>query len=215
MRARTTTSNMAISLAVQLLLAGHCAGQTVDGGPIRVGDRWAYDVKDGFTGDPRPTFTVVVVEVTDKEITTRVTVRGKFPITQVFDRDWGGIDDGALRLSPSGIGIKTPLEVGNEWRSDATGMNVQSGESFRAMGAAKVVGQEQVTTPAGPFDTFRVDQTVRLVNSRDQTKSQIWTFAVWYAPAVNRWVRKKTEARFEGRLRESSWQELTQYWRNP
>jgi len=53
--------------------------------------------------------------------------------------------------------------------------------------AAKVVEQEQITTPAGTFDTFRVDMTVRMINTKDQTRSQTWTFVHWYAPAVNRW----------------------------
>ena len=64
------------------------------------------------------------------------------------------------------------------------------------------MGQEQVTTPAGTFDTLRVDMTVRTVNTKDQTRSETWTFVLWYAPAVNRWVRRKAEWRSEGRLRD-------------
>jgi hypothetical protein len=48
----------------------------------------------------------------------------------VFDLDWGRIDDGAWKLRPSGIGIKEPLQVGKEWRSDANAMNLQSGVAF-------------------------------------------------------------------------------------
>jgi uncharacterized protein involved in copper resistance len=94
-------------------------------------------------------------------------------------------------------------------------MNLQSGIAFRASGVAKVMGQEQVTTPAGTFETFRVEMTVRLINTRDQTKSSTWSFVVWYAPAVNRWVKRKTEGRSEGRLRDSSLEELTEYSRKP
>jgi len=90
---------------------------------------------------------------------------------------------------------------------------LQSGVTFRATGAAKVVEQEQITTPAGTFDTFRVDMTVRMINTKDQTRSQTWTFVHWYAPAVNRWVRRKAEWRSEGRLRDSYSEELTEYSR--
>jgi len=205
---------VAISLAV--LVSGYCLAQTVDSGAIRVGDRWSYDIKDDLTGDLRQAITVIVVEINDKEITTRVTSRGtNRPQTTVHDVDWGRIDDGAWKDRPSGIGIRKPLQIGNEWRSDANAINLQSGVAFRASGVAKVVGQQQVTTPAGTFDTFRVDMTVRMINTRDQTRSQIWTFVVWYAPAVNRWVRRKAEWRSEGRLRDSFSEELTEYSRTP
>jgi hypothetical protein len=193
-----------------------CTAQTTEPDPIRVGDRWSYDLKDDLTGDLRHSVTVVVVEVTTKEITTRATVRGRDrPQTMVFDHNWGRIDDGAWKVNPSGLGIKMPLQVGKEWRSDANAMHVQSGVAFRASGVAKVVKQEQVTTPAGTFDTYQVDTTTRLVNTRDQTKSSTWTFVYWYAPAINRWVKRKAEQRADGRLRDSHVEELTEYSRKP
>ena len=205
---------IAINLAVLLSLPVYCMAQIVDPGAVRVGDRWSYDIKDDLTGDLRHAMTIVVVEVNEKEITTRTTYRGKDrPQTMVFDSDWGRIDDGAWKLRPSGIGISRPLEIGKEWRSDANAINLQSGIAFRASGVAKVMTQERVTAPAGAFDTFRIDMTVRLINTRDQTKSSTWTFVVWYAPAINRWVKKTTEARFEGRLRHSYFEELTEHSR--
>jgi hypothetical protein len=80
---------------------------------------------------------------------------------------------------------------------------------------AKVVGQEQVTTPAGTFDTFRIEMTVRQINTKDQTRSSTATFVTWYAPEINRWVRKKTDVRSEGRSRDSFSEELTEYSRRP
>jgi hypothetical protein len=205
-----------ISLALLLLLAGYCAAQTIDPRPIRVGDRWSYDIKDDLTGDLRHAITVVVGEVNDKEITTLVTARGKDrPRTMVYDLDWGRIDDGVWMLRPSGIGIRKPLQIGQEWRSDANGINLRSDQAFRAAGVAKVVGREQVTVPAGTFDTFRVEMTVRAINTRDQSILETWTFRVWYAPEVNRWVRRETAFRFEGRLRDSFSEELTGYSRKP
>src|SRR5262245_52954820 len=163
----------AIGLALLLLLPSYSQAQSTDPGPIRVGDRWSYEVKDSLTGDLRPAMTVVVAEINDKEITTRVSLRGKDrPLTVIQDLDWGRIDDGSWKLRPPGIGIKKPLQIGKEWRSDANGIHLQSGVTFRAEGVAKVVQQEQVTTPAGTFDTFRVDMTVRMINTKDQTRSQ-------------------------------------------
>jgi hypothetical protein len=208
---------IAKSLAIQLLLVSYCAAQAVDPGPIRVGDRWSYDIKDALTGDLRQAVTIVAAEINEKEITTRISVRGKDrPLTFVFDPGWGRIDDGVWKHRPSDLlGIKKPLQIGKQWRAEGNSTNLQTGVAMQTSGLAKVVGQEQITTPAGTFDTFRVELTVRQINTKDQTKSTTLTVVVWYAPAINRWVRKNTEVRFEGRLRDSFSDELTEYSRKP
>lgn len=210
---------IAMGLATQVFLAGHCAAQAVDPGPVRVGDRWSYDIKDALTGDVRQAVTIVAAEIKEKEITTRVSVRGKDrdrSMTIVFDPDWGRIDDGIWKYRPSDLlGIKKPLQVGKQWRADGNSTNLQTGVAMQTSALAKVVGQEQITTPAGTFDTFRVELTVRMINTKDQTKSTTLTVANWYAPVINRWVRKNTEVRFEGRVRDSFSDELTEYSRRP
>jgi hypothetical protein len=205
------------SLAIQLVLVSYCAAQAVDPEPIRVGDRWSYDIKDALTGDLRLAVTIVAAEINEKEITTRTSVRGKDrPNTIVFNPDWGRIDDGVWKHRPSDLlGIKKPLQIGKQWRAEGNSTNVQTGVAMQTSGLGKVVGQEQITTPAGTFDTFRVELTVRQINTKDQTKSTTLTAVVWYAPAINRWVRKNTDVRFEGRLRDSFSDELTEYSRKP
>jgi hypothetical protein len=211
---------IAKSLAIQLLLVSYCAAQTVDPGPIRVGDRWSYGTKDALTGDLRQAVTIVAAEINEKEITTRISARGRDgrdrPMTIVFNPDWGRIDDGVWKHRPSDLlGIKKPLQVGKQWRAEGNSTNLQTGVAMQTSGLAKVVGQEQITTPAGMFDTFRVELTVRQINTKDQTKSVTLTVVTWYAPAINRWARKSTEVRFEGRLRDSFNDELTEYSRKP
>ena len=91
-------------LVLLLLLPGYSLAQSVDPGPVQVGDRWSYEVKDSLTGDLRPVMTVVVADVNDKEITARVTLRGRDrPQTMIFDPDWGRIDDGAWKLTPEDV----------------------------------------------------------------------------------------------------------------
>jgi hypothetical protein len=207
---------VAISMGVVVAWAGACAAQGADPGPVRVGDRWSYEVKDDVTGDLRHAVTVVVADINDKEITTRVSHRGKdHPQTIIFNLDWGRIDDTVRKFQPGEPGIKRPLQIGKQWRSDYNMTNLKTGFAFRASAAAKVVGQESVTTPAGTFDTLRIETTVREVNTRDQTKSSVATYVTWYAPAINRWVRRKYKLQFEGRVRDSVSEELVDYARQP
>jgi hypothetical protein len=205
------------SLAIQLFLVSYCAAQAVDPGHVRVGDRWSYDIKDGLTGDLREEVTIVVGEVNEKEITTRNFIRGRDrPRTFVFDHDWGRIDDSVWKHRPNDLlGIKKPLRVGKQWRAEGNSTNIHTGVAMQNSALGKVVRQEQITTPAGTFDTFRVELTVRQINTRDQTKSITVNTVMWYAPAINRWPKRQTEIRAEGRVRESFIDELTEYSRRP
>jgi hypothetical protein len=192
------------------------AEETAAPDDVRVGDRWSYDVKDDATGDLRRAITYVAIESTDKEITTRVMERGKDqPNTVVFNRDWGRIDNGTWQTRPSGYGIKKPLEVDKEWRNEANLKNLRTGVTLHASAAVRVAAPEKITTPAGEFDTFRIETKIREVNTKDQTKSSTTTETTWYAPTVNRWVKRKTEVRGEGRLRDAFSEELTEYTRKP
>ena len=49
---------------------------------------------------------------------------------------------------------------------------------------------------------------MRHVNSNDQTKASTVNATLWYAPTVNRWVRKTYKTQIEGRLRDSHTEEL-------
>src|SRR5258708_15782755 len=75
-RSQMLGRTIAKSLAIQLFLVGYCAAQTVDPGPLRVGDRWTYDINDELTGDLSNTLASVFAQITQNEITARVSVRG-------------------------------------------------------------------------------------------------------------------------------------------
>jgi hypothetical protein len=94
-----------------------------------------------------------------------------------------------------------PLEVGKEWRFDNNGKNLLHGFTWRTTGQSKVTAQEKVTTSAGTFETFKIETVMRHVSSTDATKSATVTNTLWYAPTVNRWVRKVYKLEREGRVR--------------
>jgi len=127
----------------------------------------------------------------------------------------GGIDNGYWQFRPSGYGIMKPLEVNKEWRNEANARNLKTGVNVHNSVVAKVAGQEKLSTAAGEFDTFRIEAKILEVNTNDQTKSSAATQTTWYAPAINRWVKRKTEVRADGRLKDSFFEELTEYTRKP
>lgn len=193
------------------------SAQVADLAGVLPGDRWVYEVTDEVTGDVKSTTTVVVLDVSEGEILTRVSTRGAAsPHQVVFDRAWNRIDDNVWKYRPSdGTGIQPPLDVGREWRFENKTTNFHNGTALARTGQSKVVAKERVTTSAGTFDAFKVETTIRQVNANDQTKAATLTAVLWYAPAVNRWVRRTYKMHIEGRLRESESEELTDYSRKP
>ena len=105
--------------------------------------------------------------------------------------------------------------MGKEWRFENKATSFSSGTAMSITGRSKVVGAEKITTSAGTFDTVKIQTTIRQVNSNDQTKAGIVNNTLWYAPTINRWVRKTYQLQIEGRLRESQTEELTDYSRKP
>jgi hypothetical protein len=184
--------------------------------PVRVGDLWVYNTKDEVTGFPKGTYTQVVTDVTPTEIHVSMTVRGQNGSALViYDHDWNRIDSLLLKFRPNdGQGIRLPLTIGKEWRSEYEARNVNTGGASKGTVAAKVLGQEMVTTEAGTFGTFKVQTRVRDVDASDPSK--IWEFenVLWYAPEASRWVRRTTVEKFQQRVRSNISEELSDYSRS-
>lgn len=210
-------SKWLIVLLVTLGNLCEASAQMADVAGVLPGDRWVYEVKDEVSGDLKSTTTVVVLDVSETEINTRVSVRGAArPQQIVFDRSWNRIDDSVWKYRPSdGTGIKVPLQIGKDWRFQNKATHFQNGTAVSTTGQSKIVSEEKVTTSAGTFDAFKIETTMRQVNSNDQTKAAMVTAAWWYAPSINRWVRKTYSVKIEGRLRDSHTEELVEYSRKP
>jgi hypothetical protein len=210
------TSWLLIPLFGVLGNVGAVTAQVADIAGVLPGDRWVYEVTDEVTGDIKQTTTVVVLDVSEKEINTRMSIRGASPRQIVFDRGWSRVDDSLWKYTPSdGTGIKLPLQVGRDWRFESKATHFQNGTAMSVNGQSRVVGTEKLTTSAGTFDTFKIESTARQINANDQTRAATLTTTLWYAPTVNRWVRKTYKVQVEGRLRESQTEELTDYSRKP
>ena len=203
-------------LAVVVFASGAAGAQHAAKVDVRVGDRWSYELKDAATGDLRHSATILVVDVTDKEINTQITLVGRDrPLMYIYGRDWGRIQDANWKFQPPEGGFKFPLKVGAEWRAETAARHLSKGTGLQGSTADKVLGEEKVTTAAGTFDTYKVQRVLRQTDSNDQTKGSVTTATYWYAPAVNRWVKRTLEVRYEGRVRDSTIEELTAYSRKP
>jgi hypothetical protein len=195
-------------------LLGQPADQTSDA--VRVGDRWVYDTKDEITGFPKATYSQVVTEVSPKEVVLSLTFRGQNGSSLVvYEHDWNRIEQSNAKFRPNdGQGIRLPLAVGKEWRADYEARATQTGAVTKGSVLSKVVGQEMVTTPAGTFDTFRIETRVQNINTSDPSQLFLFENVIWYAPQVNHWVRRKLVTKVRNRTQSNTSEELTDFSRN-
>ncbi len=201
-----------------LLWSGAVVAQSADSanGEVRVGDRWVYETKDQITGYPQETYTETVTQISATEIQASRTVSGQDgSALVVFDRNWNQVDDPIWKYKPNdGLGIRLPLVVGKEWRSEFDAKSLQNSTNMRATVLSKVVAQETVTTPAGTFDTFRIERRVREFNTADPSTTWETKSVVWYAANINHWVRRTFTTTVRDRTRVDRSEELTEFTRN-
>ena len=80
------------------------------------------------------------------------------PMEGLYGRDWSAFQSGTtgLQLNPASRVLSLPLMVGKSWDSgyEATTTN---GAKLRIKVDSKVAAEEKISTPAGEFQTFRID----------------------------------------------------------
>jgi hypothetical protein len=204
---------LAAAAAWPLAVAAQSPGQSDD--PIRVGDHWTFDTKDEITGNPIETYTHVVTEISPNEIVVSSSVRAKTGSSLVvYDHDWNRIENSTFKYTPKdGQGIRPPLAVGKEWRSEYVTRNTKTGGAWKDSVAAKVVAQEMVTTPAGTFATFKIESRRHEISATDPSRSWEYENVGWYAPEINHWVRRTLLTKAQKRTSASTSEELIAYGR--
>jgi len=182
---------------------------------VQVGDHWTIDTRDEITGSPTDTFIRVVTEVSPNEIVIRVNNRSKNTSgIVVYNRNWDRIETSSWRYKPNdGLGIRVPLAVGKEWRSELDARNTQSGGANKITVSSKVTAQESITTPAGTFDAFKVETKEREIVANNPSRAWDSEFVSWYAPQVNYWVRRTFLTKLQKRTTQNTSEELVAYGR--
>jgi hypothetical protein len=156
-----------------------------------------------------------VTEVRPAEIVTRYSDAGKpNPGLIVFDRSWNVTQSGGWKYSPNdGSGVQMPLAVGKTWSFRSNDVSAANGNIWKRSGSSKVVGQESLTTKAGTFDTFKIEMSYLTQNVADPTRKTNVAAQIWYAPAINHWVKRTFTSREDKNLLNDSSIGLVEYGR--
>jgi len=181
----------------------------------QIGDHWTYVDRDDVSGDIKSTMTLTITDITPTEFAVRVTTDNKSEARYLtFSRSWDTVSNDPWRFTPNdGAGIRAPLSVGKEWNFKSTDVNPSAGASFERSGSSKVTAQETITTRAGTFETFKIETTAESRNLKNPTRTTLYEAQSWFAPAINRWVKRSFVRKSEGLVRDKGSLELVEYGR--
>jgi len=162
---------------------------------LRVGDRWRYQVFDRHR-DRLVETPIVEVAAIAPEIVLRVTGRGSAAAPdERYATPWTVLQETQYGLSmqfdePVPL-VPLPLPPGTG--STRVMSYTLPGETRgrRWSQRLSIDGWETVTVPAGRYDSLRISRVISFDHPDTGRNASTRTDRLWYAPDVNRWVRRE------------------------
>ena len=216
-----------------LATAGRAAGEAeprpdapkiapvVDSIPVKPGDRWSYRWVDDITGEAKFYQTYTLTEIKDGAFSVAITAT---PIGQgqptsglhVYDESWGLLDDGVWtrKVGDPVTGVRLPLKVGATWDTHFTASRKNPDRDSTIDATSVVTAYEEVSFRFGlTYDAFKIETNETIAPAGGGGPSATLKVTLWYAPAVNRYVKRVVEARTNDRLQSRIIESLTEYKR--
>jgi hypothetical protein len=182
------------------------------------GDEWKYETRDSLTGDALSDVDVVVVDREADKIDVRLRVVN--PATGVqrvgaatFDLFWRKLPDSITPGSGAqdSWGVRRRLKVGDEWSYDYERPLMANSVMMRWIGHGEALGTERVDLPNGlSVDAMKVEFFERPSVARYNNELHV---VEWFAPQINRYVRRDVETRWNGQITDSTTDVLLDYVR--
>lgn len=162
---------------------------------VRVGDRWRYGVVDLYRNQLIDELTMQVITI-EPQLRLSVTASdGSQRSEEVYADAWRAIQDpfydlAAIFRDPNPL-LPSPLRQGvylrltNAWRAPGESRWLYWSEWTEAL------QWEHISVPAGEFTALRVQRQIAYEHPDAFRLSNARTETLWYAPQVNRWVRRE------------------------
>ena len=190
-----------VALSLALSWATPCPAQTLppaDRPDPKIGDSAVFRNLDVRTGEKRDTALVVIAVDPDRIVDE---ASGSTSGTRTYTRDYNLLeiktgDKVTFTAKPFWASLRFPLEVGQTWSGQFESETVARprNRSIQWRWNAKVVGAEAVTVTAGTFQAYKIEYDGRYFAHQG---NQSWTGShketAWFAPAVNRFVKRDFE----------------------
>jgi hypothetical protein len=197
---------------------------------VKRGDQWGYEYRDELTDETKYTISYVVSDLTDNEIDVRVKSRGangENTTLEIYDRRWRKTEGPRFKFKDNlaSTGVPDDPKVGKDWSYDYETHLVDSLAFTKWAGHGEVVAWENVTLPSGKsFDAYKIEfheattphaaNQIQIVSAATPSNRRTEvTITEWYAPSVNRYVKRSIETRENGKIMDSTSEVLVSYSR--
>ena len=196
---------------------------------VKIGDQWDYAYHSNLDNGNSGTTSYVVQDLSagkiDAESRTHRSNGGRDAVQNfVYDRSWRMIEAPKGKyLKPDAVSEPFPsVAVGKEWTSNLLWQPTNSSLGLKWIEHGRVAAWENVTLENGQtFDAFRIvvrlESTplegtgIQVVTAGFTTQKLVDRIVEWYAPAVNRYVKRTFESSHDGTVVESFREELMNY----
>ena len=192
---------------------------TVGAIDVKPGDHWSYEVRDAGGAEVKATADYLVSDVRDGEIAVQLKIvdavtKAETTGLSTYDGNWRRLSAAKARIvkNEPTWGIPDDLAIGKAWTYD---YEVRGGDGnhlrYEWSGHGEVLGWEKLTLPSGiSYDCFKIVykesslpppvSTISFVSIGEPSYAKVdATIDEWYAPAVNRYVKRTYETRRDGR----------------
>lgn len=193
----------------------------VDKLDVRPGDRWIYETIDDITGETKSTTVHAVTEIRGKtySVQSAYTPYGKNftnTVLQVFDETWNLVEDPIWTRKPAdpATGIRLPLKIGAQWKTHFTSTRRNPDANVSLDAVTRVVAYEPVMLKFNKnYDAFKLEINEAPTNSGTSSSFVTTKITMWFAPSVNRYVKRIVETRVNDRLQSRNIELLSAYTR--
>jgi hypothetical protein len=196
-------------------LAEGVASKMLASSPVlpAVGATAVYRVTDAYSGEAQGEIHYRVDQAGAGLVVVAVTAssaRAGLPHTEVYTAEGNWLRHPVLnhdypidyQFAPPYPAYPFPLDFGKSWSLRVNATNPATGRARSMLVYGEVAGGERVSTPAGTFDTIRIERTVYAGDAETFLSQTVITETDWYAPALGRAVRIERKSRWAdaGRL---------------
>ena len=180
---------------------------------VKVGETWVYNHYDEWTKSLK---SILVFEVTGAERGFDVQVSDKKSgrsFQKTYTEDWNEVRDGPAQYSPFFPKFFFPIEVGKSVKRDSVMENKAAGSRYTFSTTSTWTGAEQITVPAGTFDTYKIEILTKYhATTKDGSGSGTMKQVIWYSPKVKQGVKSEYETTsWAGKLHDRNRTELVEF----
>lgn len=205
---RTFILSGSASLLPGCVSVGGTPGAPAPAPTFRVGDRWVYNCSDGFRVLVTWVETHEVIAADAQGIAVRVTIVGE---TMNYTRTEKLVSPGVVSVGECYdntetrdfrvpmIRYKFPLTDGESWTQNLENLNPQNQLVSTINRYVKVGGYEQVSTPAGTFNTVAMRILMSVDDNNPFNFPTQCNYSVWWAESVGAMVKEYKFATYRER----------------